>query len=1321
MRRHAIGLPAGSTARADQPGRRRNGSPSGRLPLGLVCALAVAAVVLCLPALAGAATRSYVPGSPPSICNGIGSGAGQCDEIKSVAVDQSTGHLFVLEAASASGNYRVSEFTQSGAFVKAFANGVATGASTPQVCTTTCLPGNKTGLGSIGNGAKGIAVDSETHIVYLVSGAAKVAYYDGVTGSFLGEFNGTTIGTQEGQLAPATFASTTGIGVDASNPLQHYLYVVTGFGASSAINKFKVPVASGGTVTALPAYVCQVTGRETASATECHGTASKDGIYNGLSFPSPPKSGLLAVDDSGNLFAAEDSTRNVVSMFDSTGAFVKAFSAPTPIAVATGITGRILVAGGGTSNGALKVQEFDVSSGAASGLEFGEGTLVGSLGLAVSTIGPATGRHVFVADQNGRQIWHYRLLTEPVPVPGCEMKPVTGVTATGATLNGKVTVPIQEGEGVETTYRFEVSSDSVHWTSYPATDASVGYAPGPVNVSQEAKPLQPNTGYQVRLRCATSPTSVAEPKPETTFNTLQAPPTVTQESTVIGVTATTGKISGTVNPNNSNTHYRFEYGTTAAYGRQSPAEFEPFLGSSGQPIAVAASLGGLKPSTTYHWRIVAINGAGETAGADQQFTTYKEEEALNSSGLPNNRAFELVTPADKRPVGLVTPFFNTQLALQVGGNGEALGYPVLNGLDDSLAGGETRYRASRSAAGWKRSEVSAPSLVNPSREGNGASIPGRVHYYSPEDLKCAIVESINPLSADVPAADIAYGVSNLYRWNAADGSYTLITDKVPLNPDAEGGPTGYYNVVGASRDCTRILFRSRTYSFIPGATGYYEWDEGTWRDALRLPNGSLAVPPSVGLVDQDFSTYRNTVSPSGRMFFFATSNEPAVSGVTPGDFGKRAVFVRKSPTETVDASLPTHGPTSGATYEMASPDGSHVFFLANYGIAATSSSGPNGDCSSRFGGSNGEFATTPCDLYDYNVETGELRDISADPNPGDPTGAVVQGVLDVSKDGSVVYFAALGQLVPGKGRTYAQNLEGAKYANVYRYKSGVITYVGSISSANMRVAGVNGALAHNPKSWNAQTTDSGNYLLFVSSDNVTGTNPAEVEQAYLYSALTGATTCVSCPPDGSAPHAAGDGVIADRESYFWAYTPSSLSEDGRVVFAVEDALTPGAVEGHGAGAGDNGQLENNIYEWHEGQLSLLATGQVDVVGMGGPNGRDVFIRTTEQLTADDFDFVFDVYDLRAGGGFPQPAPPPVPCDPAADQCQGTPLPVPGVPTPSTERSGPGNPPAVPANPKHGKKKHKKGKKHKNKQKKRQGQGQKKHQARTANNDRGGKQ
>jgi hypothetical protein len=101
-----------------------------------------------------------------------------------------------------------------------------------------------------------------------------------------------------------------------------------------------------------------------------------------------------------------------------------------------------------------------------------------------------------------------------------------------------------------------------------------------------------------------------------TGTALADPPAATTGA-ASAVTATTATLNGTVSPNKEATTYRFEYGTTTAYGSQTPAG----TSSGNASKAVSADITGLAPSTTYHFRLVATNASGTAMGADAQFTT----------------------------------------------------------------------------------------------------------------------------------------------------------------------------------------------------------------------------------------------------------------------------------------------------------------------------------------------------------------------------------------------------------------------------------------------------------------------------------------------------------------------------------------------------------------------------------------------------------------------------------------------------------------------------------------------------------------------------
>ena len=91
------------------------------------------------------------------------------------------------------------------------------------------------------------------------------------------------------------------------------------------------------------------------------------------------------------------------------------------------------------------------------------------------------------------------------------------------------------------------------------------------------------------------------------------------------------ELKGRVYTYEADTTYRFEYGTTTAYGSSAPV---PDADIGTQAIVdVSQLVTGLAPNTTYHFRIVAQNSGGTGTSPDGTFTT-SEAAAPPGSGGP---------------------------------------------------------------------------------------------------------------------------------------------------------------------------------------------------------------------------------------------------------------------------------------------------------------------------------------------------------------------------------------------------------------------------------------------------------------------------------------------------------------------------------------------------------------------------------------------------------------------------------------------------------------------------------------------------------------
>jgi hypothetical protein len=184
----------------------------------------------------------------------------------------------------------------------------------------------------------------------------------------------------------------------------------------------------------------------------------------------------------------------------------------------------------------------------------------------------------------------------------------SNVTTDAASLAGTV----NPGGGA-TTYRFEYGTSTAYGSQTPDADAGSGTTDG--EVSANITGLSPSTTYHYRV-VATNAAGTVDGADQVFTTAPVAPGVTTLPASSLGQRGAT--LNGSVNPNGVATTYRFEYGTSAAYGQSTP---DTSAGAVAGNQSVSAPLANLTPGTTYHYRLVAVSAAGTTSGSDAVFTT----------------------------------------------------------------------------------------------------------------------------------------------------------------------------------------------------------------------------------------------------------------------------------------------------------------------------------------------------------------------------------------------------------------------------------------------------------------------------------------------------------------------------------------------------------------------------------------------------------------------------------------------------------------------------------------------------------------------------
>ena len=187
----------------------------------------------------------------------------------------------------------------------------------------------------------------------------------------------------------------------------------------------------------------------------------------------------------------------------------------------------------------------------------------------------------------------------------------TSVASTTATLRG---VGNAVNEGTLNLY-FDygpTASFGTRVNGSPATTTGVSGLYTTASVSG----LNPSTLYHSRIVGINLTDTVYGT--DSVFTTTGIPPVVITESAG-SITTNSAVLHGTINASNSSTTTGFQYGLTTSYGNTVTAIPSPVTGNTN--TSVSASISGLNPNTTYHFRAKGTNGSGTVYGYDSTFTT----------------------------------------------------------------------------------------------------------------------------------------------------------------------------------------------------------------------------------------------------------------------------------------------------------------------------------------------------------------------------------------------------------------------------------------------------------------------------------------------------------------------------------------------------------------------------------------------------------------------------------------------------------------------------------------------------------------------------
>ena len=705
---------------------------------------------------------------------------------------------------------------------------------------------------------------------------------------------------------------------------------------------------------------------------------------------------------------------------------------------------------------------------------------------------------------------------------------------------------------------------------------------------------------------------VGEPGKVAIFTREEAGPPTVDSVSAQNLTPNSERINAQIDSHGEKTTYRVQYGTVSCTEHESSCTNAPEqeVGEGFGDVAVHTTLEGLQPNTTYYYRVLATNKHG-TAVSPQSTQTFFTTLPSSEGVLADHRQWELVSPAERHGA-TPEPISLEGAVIQAAADGNSLtwiaGAPFTSEAEGDRSPEPVQAISTRGSEEW-----SSKDMTTPRNKGEGASTEPPEYRFFSSDLSFAVVQpqslgNLEPLE-NPPLAPGARE-KDIYERNNGTGQFEAL---VTAADDATGEPFGAkLQFQGASADARHIVFASEV-PLVSGAgeKGLYEWEAGAplkFLSTLPQISGSEPTPASEPVLGFSGWDVRGAISQDGSRVFW-TDHEAigAAEGKGPLYMSDTATGqtmqinaaqgVREAHEEEINEGL------DEVYFQAASSDGSRVFFTDSWPLTSESTLEPTTQ----------QEEPRPADLYEFNVETSKLTDLTASPNP-DEQAEVVGTIPGISEAGSYVYFVANGVLAPGAEKRgncprtspIRRGASPEGECNLYVSEPDpehpgqrVTRFIARLSDEDANDWGEgHSSTVGGLGDVTAQVSGSGRYLAFMSDRELTGYEnvdanpeakgrdggePAHDEEVFLYDASTGRLTCASCNPEGHAPHGvfdtqdAGEGLslMVDRPELWsgqwlagsipgWTgyavqradYQSRYLSDDGRLFFNSADALVP---------------------------------------------------------------------------------------------------------------------------------------------------------------------